>query len=387
MSTLKVTNIEHGSTTDGGIQLDSDGHVTIDGQQLPTTGALSNRNLIINGACRVNQRGTTPTITANTFGPVDHFETRCERNEWQGQLSQETVSVNNEFTSCLRVKTTTAETTVDGTNQITVETHMEGQDLQHLFQGTSGAKPLTLSFWVRSSQTGTYVVKLYRLDGSNGRMLNKTYTINSANTWEYKTFTFAGDTSGGAIPNTVNEGMRIGFQLATGSGFTSGTQPTTWTAYTNPIWAAGHVENSFMTTVNATWDVTGVQLEVGEKATPFEHRSYGDELARCQRYYQELDMGDNNNVLHMNFTRYSHGSGNPFAYTTFPVQMRAAPSFSFLGETFNSSGYTGDPTLGSASVNGVQLGGSNSASANATHYLRPNNDSGDFLRLTFNAEL
>lgn len=291
MSTIKVNKIENTGTTAGGVEIDSSGHVQIDGQQFPTAGPLSNRNLIVNGACRVNQRQTTPTITGNTFGPVDHFETRCVRDQWQGQLSQETVSVNNEFKACLRVKTTTAETTVDGTNQIVVETHMEGQDIQHLSHGTSDAKPLTLSFWVRSSRPGTYIVKLYRLDGSAGRQLNKTYTINTADTWEYKTFTFVGDTSGNAIPDTTSEGMRVAFQLAAGPDFTSGSQPTTWTTYSNAIWAAGHVENSFMTTVNATWDVTGVQLEVGEKATPFEHRSYGDELTKCHRYFQTFGTG------------------------------------------------------------------------------------------------
>ena len=322
MSVIKVNKIENTGTTAGGVEIDSSGHVQIDGQQFPTAGTLSNRNLLINGACRVNQRQTTPTVgSANTYGPVDHFETRTAGDQWQGQISQETVSVNNEFKSCLRVKTTTAETTVDGTNQIVVETHMEGQDVQHLSHSTSSAKPLTLSFWVRSSQTGTYVVKLYRLDGGSGRQLNKTYTINAADTWEYKTFTFVGDTSGPAIPNSTGEGLRVSFQLAAGADFTSGTQPTTWTNYSNAIWAAGHVTNDVMTTVNATWDVTGVQLEVGEKATPFEHRSYADELVKCQRYFQDFATTDSQ----IRGTRYNSSSGvDQTAYL--PVRMRDQPN-------------------------------------------------------------
>ena len=314
MSTIKVNKIENTSTTAGGVEIDSSGHVQVDGLQMPTAGALSNRNLIINGACRVNQRSATQTITTGTIGPVDHFETRASRDEWEGETSQETVSVNNEFVSCHRVKTTTPETTVDGFNQIVVESLIEGQDLQHLFQSTSAAKSLTLSFWVRSSQTGTYVVKLYRMDGGNGRQLNKTYTINSADTWQKVTLTWVGDTSGNPISNDVNEGMRVCWQVAAGSGFTSGSQPTTWTEYSNEIWAAGHTENSVMTTDNATWDVTGVQLEVGEKATPFEHRSYGDELARCQRYYEEVYMFSDAGTTYIRET------------VPFKVTKRAAPT-------------------------------------------------------------
>ena len=331
MSVIKVNKIEHTGTTAGGVEVDSSGHVTVDGVQMPTAGALSNRNLIINAACRVNQRQTTPSVgTANTYGPTDHFKTRTSADQWQGQLSQETVSVNNEFVSCYRVKTTTAETTVDGTNQVVVESLLEGQDVQHLYQSTSGAKSLTLSFWVRSSQTGTYVVRLYRMDGSVGRLLNKTYTINAANTWEYKTFTFIGDTSGNAIPDTVDEGLRVSFQVAAGATWTSGTQPTTWTTYSDAIWSAGHVTNSFMTTVNATWDVTGIQLEVGSKATPFEHKSYGDELARCERYFLKIPA---------NTGHYLAQTTNGYTRLAmlFPTPMRAAPTVSGTGWALGST--------------------------------------------------
>jgi len=343
MSTLKVNKIEATGTTDGGIEIDSDGHVQLDGVQLPTSGQLSNRNLIINGACRVNQRQTTPSISSTEayIGPVDHFEVRTNGGEWQGEATQETVSVNGEFTSCYRIKTTTAETTVSGNDQIVVESLIEGQDIQHLFHSTSSAKSLTLSFWVRSSQPGTYALKLYRADGSSGRQLNKTYTISSeeADTWKYVSETWVGDTAGAAIPDANYEGMRVSWQIAAGPDFTSGTQPTTWTDYSDAIWAAGHSENSFMTTVDATWDVTGVQLEVGDKATPFEHRSYGDELARCQRYYLRV-------IAHTNNARMAtagNGSVSSCFPTLFlPTTMRAQPSIdiSSVGH-FTTEGITG----------------------------------------------
>ena len=325
MSTLKVNKIEATGTTDGGIEIDSDGHVQMDGMQLPTTGALSNRNLFINGACLINQREANQEWTESDakFGPTDHFETRVVGDEWQGETSHETVNVNNEFVRCHRVKTTTPETTVDGTNQIVVESHIEGQSLQHLGWNTSAAKSLTLSFWVRSSQTGTYVVKLYRV-GDAGRQLNKTYTIGSADTWQQVTLTWDGDTTGGAFPNDSTQGIRVAWQLAAGGDFTSGTQPTTWTDYTNPIWASGHTENSFMTTDDATWDVTGVQLEVGDMATPFEHRSYSDYLIQCQRYFLKI-AGDANNYMAQTTNGYTRVT------LLFPVTMRAAASCSSSG--------------------------------------------------------
>ena len=216
-------------------------------------------------------------------------------------------------------------------------------------------------------------------------MVSFQYTISSADTWEYKTITVPAYTAG-AFDDDNARSMQIEWWLNSGDTYTGGgSHQTTWAALAQTKRNASNL--GIGGAVNDTWQLAGVQLEVGSEATLFEHRSYGDELSMCQRYYQELDLGDNNSVLHMNFTRYSHGSGDPFSYTCFPVTMRAAPSFSFLGSTFNSSGYTGDPTLSAATVNGVQLSGSNNASANATHYLRPNNNSGDFLRLTFNAEL
>ena len=376
MSTLKVTNIEHGSTTNGGIQLDNAGHVTVDGQQMPTAGPLSNRNMLINGSHDVNQRDQGSFTPSNNDFCSDRW--KLELSDASKYTAEQSSTSPDGYRKSLKITSSSAFTPASD-DYFLVTQNIEGYNSAPAAFGSSAAKSVTLSFWVRSSLTGTFACAI-RNSGFN-RTHIKEYTISTADTWEHKTLTFPGITDG--TWNTGSTvGIRVNWSLGAGSDF-HGDADTTLS--TNDF--ATSSSTNVVATNGATWFMTGAQLEIGEEATPFEHRSYGEELARCQRYYQELDIGDNNNVLHMNFTRYSHGSGNPFAYSSFLVQMRAAPSFSFLGETFDSSGYTGGPTLGSASVNGVQLNGGNSASANDTHYLRPNNGSGDFLRLTFAAEL
>tara|TARA_R100000278_G_scaffold73817_1_gene57819 strand:- start:2235 stop:3389 length:1155 start_codon:yes stop_codon:yes gene_type:complete len=384
MSTLKVTNIKHEDTTNGGIQLDSDGHVQVDGIQLPTTGTLSNRNLIINGAMNVAQRNSSGT--SNGFTCIDRFGRDVNSGTGTFTDSQQTLSSGAPYDEGFRKFYRTASSsasTAGTTSYLQVRYKAEAQDIACSgWEYTSSSSYITLSFWVRASVAQTYGFSVQSHDGTD-YVYNKTFDL-SADTWTKVTQSIPGR-SGLTFDNNNGIGLIIKWFPHLGSTYNGATDDT-WDTVANSNYGAS-LGTDWWTASSATFDLTGVQLEVGEMATPFEHRKYGDELARCQRYYQELDIGDNNNVLHMNFTRYSHGSGNPFAYSTFPVQMRAAPSFSFLGETYNASGYTGNPTLGAASVNGVQLNGGNSASANATHYLRPNNDSGDFLRLTFSAEL
>jgi hypothetical protein len=142
---------------------------------------------------------------------------------------------------------------------------------------------VTLSFWVRSSKTGTYIIELF--DQDNNRSISASYTISSANTFEYKTLTFAGDTTG-ALNNDNGTSLEVIWYLAAGTDFTSGTLQTSWGSRTTANQAVGQV--NMADTANATWYITGVQLEIGETATPFEHRSYGDELRRCQRYFAVL---------------------------------------------------------------------------------------------------
>jgi hypothetical protein len=183
------------------------------------------------------------------------------------------------------VQTTTAESAIAADESYYIINRYEGQDFQQLKYGTSNALSTTLSFYVKSSVTGTFAVAIYQTDGND--IIGSTYTINSANTWERKTITFAGNTLAAIVDDNTNAIM-IDWFLAAGSNFTS-VNNTSWGGYETGKLAFGHGTNAVATTTNATWEMTGVQWELGEQATPFEHRSFSDELRRCKRYYEFLN--------------------------------------------------------------------------------------------------
>jgi len=286
MSTIKVNSIKNTATNDGGIGIDNSGHVQIENVQLPSAGALSNRNLIINGAMQVAQRATTVTGLTNgdgTYHTVDRFKFGTPGSPtYQFTMTQSTDAPEG-FGHSTRFDTTTAQATLVTSDSAFFETRLEGQDLLQLKYGTSNAEDVTLSFYVKGSETGTYVVWLYNSSGDDSAC-TQTYTINSADTWEYKQITIAGDTAL-AIDNSKNARFYVRWMLAAGPSYTSGTASTTWTnaSVTNANRYVGQTVNLASSTDN-DWAITGVQLEVGSIATPFEHRSYSDELVRCQRY-------------------------------------------------------------------------------------------------------
>ena len=241
--------------------------------------ALSDRNLIINGAMQVAQRGTSVTgITSGAYRTCDRMLfSVTSAGTWTATQSTDSP---NDFSNSFRIDCTTAKASLDASNFLILETKIEGQNVQHLMYGDSTAKSITASFYVKSNKTGTYVLEMRQPDSS--RLYNKAYTIDVANTWEYKTLTFPGDVSG-TINNDNGEGLNMDFWLAAGSNFTSGSLGTSWhTTAANR--AAGQVNLADST--DNDWSITGIQLEVGEQATPFEHRSFGDELRRCQRYFE-----------------------------------------------------------------------------------------------------
>jgi hypothetical protein len=245
--------------------------------------SLSNRNLIINGAMQVAQRGTSSTgITSAVYHTVDRNKLQVNTaGTWTATQSS---TAPSGFTKSLKYDCTVADASLASGDYVFSSYTFEGQDLQHLNYGTSSAKKITISFYVRSNKTGTYTFEAQIYDGSNYYRNGKTYTINSADTWEYKTITIDGNTSN-SITNTNTEGMTLLWWLAAGTDFTSGT-------FNNGTWTTNNTER-VANTVNLAdsasneWLITGVQLEVGEQATPFEHRSYGDELRRCMRYYEK----------------------------------------------------------------------------------------------------
>ena len=245
-------------------------------------GGITGKNLIINGAMQVAQRGTSEAgVTSEKYANAPDRFKFIIGNAGTWTVSQSTTAPEG-FSNSYKLDCTTADASLAAGDYILVSQFIEGQNLQHLKKGTSNAESVTLSFWVRSAKTGTYIVEIR--DNDNTRSISQSYTISSADTWEHKALTFSGDTTG-ALGNDNGNSLAVQFWLAAGSNFTSGTLATSWGSVTNANRAVGQV-NLADNTANE-WYITGVQLELGEQDTPFEHRSFGDELQRCQRYYQK----------------------------------------------------------------------------------------------------
>ena len=286
-------------------------------------GALSNRNLIINGAMQVAQRGTSVSVSQGSNGgyqTVDRFRFNIE-GTGVATVSQSTDAPAG-FKNSHKVEVTTTNASPTGTDYNTLQTRIEGQNAVQCGFGTSDAQQMTLSFYVKSSLTGLFGGSI--ANSSTNRSYPFGYTINSANTWERKTITFTADTTGTwASDNTTGPKVLFGLGLAS---YFLGTDGA-WTA-ADKHGVTGQI-NLFATN-GATWQITGVQLEVGDTATPFEHRSYGDELARCERYGQQVS-----------FNIYI-GNGSGFYWSNsinYQTTMRTAPTFGSLsgGSTGNIS--------------------------------------------------
>ena len=322
MSEIQVGQI---NSTDGStaITTGADGYVSFAKTQIG-----GRRNLIINGAMQVAQRGTSvSSVSAGGYYTIDRYRW-VSNSEEVVTLSQSTDAPDG-FGNSFKVEVTTADSNPEAGDMANIMTVLEGQDVQHLKFGSSSAESFTVSFWVKSSVTGDYAVNA----ASEGysRNITSTYTVNSANTWEYKTITFAGDTAT-AIANDNTEGFRLEFYVHAGSSYTS-TDSTSWGGLVTGRRAYGHTA-SFVGTLNATFQITGVQLEVGSVATPFEHRSYGEEFALCQRYFCKVkhDGSYRNNICLV----CNHNDVTHYGIYHFPVTMRSAPTGTVLTGTYRA---------------------------------------------------
>ena len=289
--TLDAARIADGSVANAKLASDLDASkVTTGTLPVDRVPYLGRRNLIINGAMQVAQRGTSFSGITNSGSKytLDRFRV-AEGGTTDGVVTaSQSTDAPDEFGSSLKLEVTTAQSSVSSTHNFRIEQRLEGQNLQSLASGTSSAKNFTLSFWVKSSVTGTYAVSFYNIDSL--RIIGATYTINSANTWEKKTLTFAGDTVG-TYDNDNGYSLLLTFALETGTDLKS-TDNSSWINYVSTAYQYGQ-EVDWLTNAGATFYITGVQLEVGSVATPFEHRSYGEELALCQRYCETVhNYGD-----------------------------------------------------------------------------------------------
>jgi hypothetical protein len=273
------------------------------------------RNIVINGDMQIAQRSTSvASITGDGYYTLDRFSLALSSlGTWT--MSQSTdVPSGYGFANSLKLDCTTADASPSASDAMYLQTVFEGQNLQYLKKGTANALPLTLSFWVKSTKTGTFIVELF--DSNNTRQISKSYTANTTNTWEFKTITFSGDTTG-AFTNNNGASLYLVFWLGAGSNFTSGTLNTSWASNTNANRAVGQVNCADSTSNDFL--ITGVQLEAGTSATDFEFLPYDVDLARCQRYFKKLQT--------YSFDGYAGASGQ-FMYILFQLDppMRASPT-------------------------------------------------------------
>lgn len=346
------------------------------------------RNLIINGAMQVAQRGTSGT--GESYKSVDRFFfTAAALDNHALTQTQQAVTDLAGFPNSFRITTTTAESAIAADEIAYVAQKIEAQNLQQLAYGTSSAKRVTLSFYVKSSVTGTFSTNLYQPD--DARVVNSEYTISSANTWERKEITYAADQTG-VIDNNNGIGFYVTWNLALGSNW-KGNAATAWEAYNTDNWGgAGTYTDAVITTTNATWEITGVQLEVGEVATPFEHRSYGEELAACQRYYQKsyadgTDPGTvtNNGALWTNIIRDASNQ-NYWDVRCYQV-MRSSPTVSTYSTTSGVSGNYRNVT--DSTTNAAAVGNTSSSGFSIRPNSGANQNIGDVIAVHWvaNAEL
>ncbi len=337
MSEIKVNSIKGVGASAAAITVNNtDGTCTAN-----LTNNLSNRNKIINGSMIVSQRnGTSAVTTVNAYN-IDRWQNAFSGTIGAYSFSQSTDSPDG-FANSYKIDVTTADTSLGSTDVHYFRTAIEGQDIQDFAKGTSSAKKFTLSFYVKSTKTGTYIVNLTDVD--NSRECSASYTVSDTN-WNRYTVSFPADTTG-AFDNDNNVSLRVLFALSAGSTFQSGTLSTSWAAQADANRLVGQVNLADNTSND--WLITGIQLEVDNtgsgKATDFEHRSFGQELALCQRYFERIVV-DASEVFIFGVNQFSSPGRIPL---TFKVTKRAIPTVTIDNGNFDYYAVVGSGSNGNA---------------------------------------
>ena len=282
--------------------------------------------IIINGNMAVAQRGTSFAAIGDGVYSLDRYEA-SKNNDGAVTITQEALTSGNAYTdgfrTALKVDVTTADGTLAGTQRFLVQQIVEAQNLQSLKFGTANAEKLTLAFWVKATKTGTHIVRMFQYD--DDRSVSIAYTVNTTNTWEKKVMNFPADTTG-VIDNDNGPGIQIAWGVGAGASFQSGTLATAWAGNTSANDFVGQVNGLDSTSNN--FHLTGVQLEVGEFSSttlpPFQHETFGDNLARCQRYYYQVTGTGKGRFTNGNFFDENDGD----VMVPFPCKMRAAYALS-----------------------------------------------------------
>lgn len=314
MSKIRVTSIEHENTANGGIQLDSAGHVTVDGQKMPSSGTLGHRNLFINGAMTISQRGTSFSSSHgnNNYG-LDRWHVIVPNTSATLVHSQESSGGPDGFKYWLKASPSVADTNIGSSDYGFIEQKIEGYNFAPARFGYSDAKKLTLSFRFKTNKAGIYCW-MFR-NGLANRNLIHEFTPVADGSWQTISFTIPGDTGGSW--DTVNGiGLMCSLSVANGSSLQSSTTDT-W--FQGQYYHSTPNQVNFLDSTSNELGITGCQIEIGDVATEFEHRRHGDELALCQRYYWQTS-GDGRNYC----TRWN--SNRSVAVYHHPVEMRALPT-------------------------------------------------------------
>jgi len=362
--------------------------------KIPAAGfsdAVNFRNIIINGDMSIAQRATSKaSITGSSYETVDRFKQEMTSGGTWTQSQSTDVPTGQGFAKSLKMDCTTANGSLSADSNLLITQKIEGQNLQYIKKGTSSAESLTASFWVKSNKTGTYTCALR--DADNDRWIAQTYTISLADTWEKKTLTFAGDTTG-ALNNDNGTSLQFYFYLLAGTNFTSGTLNTSWGANT----AANRVSSSQVNLADSTsneWYVTGVQLEAGTSTSEFEFLPHDVNLERCMRYLQVVRNNDSGGYYTSGLTISGGTTCNFF------IPLKVIPRTPFTGITVqNVTGFGGTTlsvgktassiTFGNTSHQGVlvQLVTSGGFTANEFCYMTNANSSTDARIFFTGAEL
>jgi hypothetical protein len=343
---MPLSRIGTNSITDFAVEATDLANNSIETYTSNTGRPLTNRNLVINGAMQVSQRNTSVTgITSGGYYTADRWPLSItSAGTWTMNIESSS-PVDTEFRNSANIICTTADSSLSPSDLAIFQQRIEGQNLQVIKKGTAGAESLTISFYVKSSNTGTYICEFF--DEDNTRQISKSYTINNADTWEKKIITVPPDTTGRFDNDNANS-FNLFFWLAAGSDRTSGTlNSSTWAPNTNANRVVGQL--NLANRVGNYWAATGIQLETGTVATPFEMRSYATELVLCQRYFERIGSTNGNGP---SFPAYMNTGNVVDAMVSWKVQKRAAPTVTgasgsglFGGEigstVFNTNGFGG----------------------------------------------
>jgi len=327
------------------------------GEVLTNSQIGGRRNIAYNGAMQVAQRSTSETGLggdgSNGYFTVDRFKMFSSGTAGRYTQSQSAITDLPGFANALKFDCTTADTSIATGEYLILQQNFEGQDLQQIKKGTSSAEKVTVSFYVKGNANATYALEL--LDVDNSRTTTKLFNVTSS--WNRISLTFDADTTG-AFDDDTAESLRLFWWLHAGSTYTGGTLNTTWASSSTTANRVAGI-SSFFDSTDRTFFITGVQLEVGSQATPFEHRSFGEELELCKRYFQKT--GNVSGNAYTPLTPYFDAATTSVGYCPIPLRpkMRLASaiavSHSGVGELGLSIG-TGTSAVSAVALQAAQSG-------------------------------